>query len=108
MTGDLLAEASKLGYAQSVLVFGTLIAIVAIGYYCFRLNAVLAFWIAYILTRPLGASMGDLLSQPAINGGFGFGTVGTSMLFLSIIVSLIIYLSLKQKKLPALPTEQQD
>ena len=52
--------------------------------------------------------MGDLLSQPAINGGFGFGTVGTSMLFLSIIVSLIIYLSLKQKKLPALPTEQQD
>ena len=107
-TGDLLAEASGLGYAQSVLVFGALIAIVAISYYYFRLNAVLAFWIAYILTRPLGASMGDLLSQPATNGGFGLGTVKTSMLFLSIIVSLIIYLSFKQKKPVALSIDQQD
>jgi uncharacterized membrane-anchored protein len=107
-TGDLLAEASGLGYAQSVLVFGALIAIVSISYYYFRLNAVLAFWIAYILTRPLGASMGDLLSQPPTNGGFGLGTVETSMLFLSIIVSLIIYLSLKQKKPAALSIDQQD
>ncbi len=107
-TGDLLAEASGLGYAQSVLVFGALIAIVAISYYYFRLNAVLAFWIAYILTRPLGASMGDLLSQPTTMGGFGLGTVKTSMLFLSIIVSLIIYLSLKQKKPVALSIDQQD
>ncbi len=98
-TGDLLAEALKLGYTQSALVFGSLIAIIAIGYYKFRMDAVLAFWAAYILTRPLGASVGDLLSQPTKNGGFGLGTVGTSMLFLSIIVSLVIYLSLKQKKL---------
>jgi uncharacterized membrane-anchored protein len=63
------------------------------------MNAVLAFWLAYILTRPLGASIGDLLSQPTENGGFDFGTVGTSMLFLSIIVSLVIYLSFKQKNL---------
>jgi uncharacterized membrane-anchored protein len=105
-TGDLLAEALKLGYAQSALIFGVLIAIVASGYYYFRINAVLAFWLAYILTRPLGASMGDLLSQPAKNGGFGLGTVETSMLFLSIIVSLVIYLSLKQKQ-PA-PIDQQD
>jgi len=107
-TGDLLAEALKLGYAQSALVFGVLIGIVAAGYYYFRMNAVLAFWIAYILTRPLGASTGDLLSQPTTNGGFGFGTIGTSMLFLSIIVSLVIYLSLKQKKLAPLPIDQQD
>ncbi|GBE93794.1 hypothetical protein [Nostoc cycadae] len=105
-TGDLLAEALKLGYAQSALIFGVLIAIVAGAYYYFRINAVLAFWIAYILTRPLGASVGDLLSQPAKNGGFGLGTVETSMLFLSIIVSLVIYLSLKQKQ-PA-PIDQQD
>lgn len=107
-TGDFLAEALKLGYAQSALVFGVLIAIVATGYYYFRMNAVLAFWIAYILTRPLGASTGDLLSQPTTNGGFGFGTVGTSMLFLSIIMSLVIYLSLKQKKLAPMPIDQQD
>ena len=107
-TGDFIAEALKLGYAQSALGFGVLIAIVTIGYYYFRINAVLAFWMAYILTRPLGASTGDLLSQPTTNGGFGFGTVGTSMLFLSIIMSLVIYLSLKQKKLAPMPIDQQD
>jgi uncharacterized membrane-anchored protein len=101
--GDLLAEASGLGYGQSLLVFGVAIAIIALSYRFFRLNAVLAFWLAYILTRPLGASLGDLLSQPTTNGGFGFGSVGTSMLFLAMIVSLVIYLSLKQKQQAALP-----
>lgn len=95
--GDLLAEALGLGYAQSALVFGALIAVIAIGYYYFRLNEVLAFWLAYILTRPLGASTGDFLSQPTAKGGLDFGTVGTSMLFLSIIVSLIVYLTLSRK-----------
>jgi uncharacterized membrane-anchored protein len=107
-TGDLLAEFWKLGYAQSTLIFGTAIAIIVITYYYLHLNAILAFWLAYILTRPLGASLGDLLSQPNTNGGFGFGTVGTSMLFLSIITSLVIYLSLKQKKPALLPIERQD
>jgi uncharacterized membrane-anchored protein len=102
-TGDLLAESLKLGYARSVLVFGTAIAVIAIGYYYLKINAVLAFWLAYILTRPLGASIGDLLSQPAKNGGYSLGTVNTSILFLSIITSLIIYLSLKQKKSVTLP-----
>ena len=97
-TGDYLAEALKLGYLQAALVFGAAIAAIAIGHFYFRLNAVLAFWLAYILTRPLGASIGDLLSQPTKNGGYGLGTVGTSILFLSIITSLIIYLSLKQKR----------
>jgi uncharacterized membrane-anchored protein len=97
-TGDLLAEALKLGYAQSALVFGASIAMITIGYYYFRVNAVLAFWLAYILTRPLGASIGDLLSQSKSNGGFGYGTFGTSMLFLFIILGLVIYLNSKQKK----------
>jgi uncharacterized membrane-anchored protein len=100
-TGDLLAEASKLGYGMSALVFGALIAIITACYYYLQMNAVLAFWIAYILTRPLGASIGDLLSQPRTNGGLGWGTIGTSMVFLSIISSLVISLSLNQKK-PAL------
>jgi uncharacterized membrane-anchored protein len=100
-TGDYLAEALKLGYTQAALIFGVSIAAIAAAYYKFGMNAVLAFWLAYILTRPLGASIGDLLSQPTKNGGFGWGTVGTSMLFLAVITSLIIYLSLKQKK-PAL------
>jgi uncharacterized membrane-anchored protein len=74
------------------------IAVDEIAYYALNLNAVLAFWLAYILTRPLGASSGDLLSQSKENHGFGFGKTGTSMLFLSIITSLIIYLSLKPSR----------
>jgi uncharacterized membrane-anchored protein len=101
-TGDYLAEALKLGYLEAALIFGTAIAAIAIGHFYFRLNGVLAFWLAYILTRPLGASIGDLLSQPTKNGGYGLGTVGTSIIFLSIITSLIIYLSLKQKRIRSL------
>jgi uncharacterized membrane-anchored protein len=97
-TGDLLAETSGLGYGMSALVFGVSIAIITSAYYYLRLNSVLAFWMAFILTRPLGASIGDLLSQPTKAGGLGWGTVGTSMLFLSVILSLIIYLTLNQKK----------
>ena len=106
-TGDLLAEALKLGYTQAALIFGASIAAITISYYYFRINAVLAFWLAYILTRPLGASMGDLLSQPTTNGGLGWGTVGTSMLFLSVILSLIIYLSFNQKKQVSLLVDQE-
>lgn len=104
-TGDLLAESLKLGYARSVLVFGAAIALIAAGHFYLQMNTVLAFWLAYILTRPLGASIGDLLSQPAKNGGYGLGTVGTSIIFLCIITSLIIYLSFKQKTPRSLPLE---
>lgn len=104
-TGDYLAEALKLGYLQAALVFGAAIAAIAIGHFYLRMNAVLAFWLAYILTRPLGASIGDLLSQPTKTGGYGLGTFGTSVLFLSIITSLIIYLSFKQKKPASLPID---
>ena len=96
--GDLLAEKLNLGYGLSALLFGTVIAIITIGYYRFGMDAILTFWLAYILTRPLGASMGDLLSQPVKNGGLGFGTVGTTIAFTTTIAILIIYLSLKQKK----------
>ncbi|MDQ1670047.1 MAG: hypothetical protein QOE40_2108, partial [Actinomycetota bacterium] len=56
-------------------------------------NAVLAFWLAYILTRPLGASIGDHLSQPTKDGGLGLGTVVTSIVFLAAILVLVVYLS---------------
>ena len=106
--GDLLAETSGLGYAMSALVFGAFIAIIAAGYYYLRVNGVLAFWIAYILTRPLGASIGDLLSQPTDNGGLGWGTIGTSIVFLCVILSLVIYLSLKQKRPVLSSVDHQD
>ncbi|MBK5429327.1 hypothetical protein [Bacillus sp. TH30] len=95
--GDLVAESLNLGYWISALIFAALIGAVTVAYYRFKLNAVLAFWIAYILTRPFGASFGDYLSQPHDSGGLGLGTVGTSVLFLVIILSLVIYLT-KTKK----------
>jgi uncharacterized membrane-anchored protein len=96
--GDLLAEGTGLGYAISALLFGFVIALIAIAYYRFGLNAVLTFWLAYVLTRPLGASIGDLLSQPVKNGGFGLGTIGTTVSFITTIAILIVYLSIKQQK----------
>ena len=96
--GDLVAESMHLGYATSALAFGAAIALVTLAHYAFKLNAVLAFWIAYVLTRPFGASCGDLLSQPVANGGLGLGTVGTSVLFLGTILILVMYLSLSQNK----------
>lgn len=72
------------------------IAAVTIAHYVFRLNAVWAFWIAYVLTRPFGASCGDLLSQPASNGGLALGTVGTSALFLIVIFGLVAYLAISR------------
>lgn len=94
--GDLVAEQFEVGYWQSVFLFGTLIAVVAIAYRV-KLNAVLAFWVVYILTRPLGASLGDYLSQPVDDGGLGMGTVVTSALFLSAISGLVIYLTITRK-----------
>ncbi len=99
--GDLVAETLKLGYANSTLIFAAMIGAVTFVYYVFRANAILAFWIAYILTRPLGASFGDLLSQPVSNGGLGWGTVITSEVFLGAIFALVVYLSLRRKALAA-------
>ena len=95
--GDLLAEKIDLGYLLSAIIFGVLIASVAISHFVFKVNAVLAFWIAYILTRPLGASIGDYLSQDLDNGGLGLGTVITSMIFLATILATVIYLTVTKK-----------
>ncbi len=96
--GDLLAEQLKLGYLHSAMVFGAGIAVTYAAYGLLKLNAVAAFWIAYILTRPFGASFGDLLSQPHANGGLGLGTVGTSAMFLGVILALIVVMTKAQRR----------
>ncbi len=87
--GDLVAETLQLGYLNSSVMFAAAIGLIALAHYGFRLGAVTAFWIAFVLTRPLGASLGDWLSQPATNGGLGLGTVTTSFAFLVAILSLV-------------------
>jgi uncharacterized membrane-anchored protein len=95
--GDLVAESLNWGYLLSVIIFAALIGAITLAYYRFKLNAVTAFWLAYILTRPLGASLGDYLSQDRSEGGLELGTTGTSIIFIVIILGLVIYLT-KTKK----------
>ncbi|HEY4429911.1 MAG TPA: hypothetical protein VGN87_02620 [Paenibacillus sp.] len=95
--GDLVAESLNWGYLLSAIIFAALIGAITLAYYRFKLNAVTAFWLAYILTRPLGASLGDYLSQDRSEGGLELGTTGTSIIFIVIILGLVIYLT-KTKK----------
>ncbi len=91
--GDLAAEHFALGYLATGLLFGLIIASVTFGYYALRLDPIWAFWLVYIFTRPVGASLGDLLSQPMQFGGLGLGTIVTSGLFLAVIVGVVLYLT---------------
>ncbi|MGF7163288.1 putative membrane-anchored protein [Rhodoligotrophos appendicifer] len=96
--GDLLAESMDLGYLATGSIFAASIALIASAYYVLGMNGILAFWMAYIFTRPLGASLGDLLSQPTEYGGLGFGTIATSLLFLICIAAVIFYMTLTYKR----------
>lgn len=87
--GDLATEALGLGFQWGVVVFGGLIAITMAAFHL-GANKVLTFWVAYILTRPLGAALGDLLSQSEKYGGLGFGARLTSVLFLVVIIGLVV------------------
>lgn len=92
--GDLVAEQFGLGYLPTGILFGMIIASLGLGYAFLGLDPILGFWLAYIFTRPLGASFGDLLSQPKDYGGMGLGTIITSALFLGTIIVVVIYMSL--------------
>lgn len=96
--GDLLAEQSGLGYFASVMVVVGAIALIAFARFALKANAVLTFWMAYILTRPLGGNTGDWisLSDPDL-GGLGLGTTATSLIFLSVIAAVVAYLTVTRK-----------
>ncbi|WP_210559017.1 MULTISPECIES: hypothetical protein [unclassified Pseudomonas] len=86
--GDLATEAFGLGFTVGAVIFGALIAATLLAWRM-GANVVLTFWIAYILTRPFGASLGDLLTQAKTYGGLGMGAAWTSAIFLSVIVLLV-------------------
>lgn len=91
--GDLIAEQFALGYLKTALVVAGVIAVITALHYGVKLNGVLAFWLAYILTRPLGASLGDFLSQDRDAGGLQLGATLTTVIFTVIIVAVIVYLT---------------
>jgi uncharacterized membrane-anchored protein len=115
--GDLIAEKFGLGYLTAVALFGGLIVVVTAAHYVVKwmlgaqhkhqsTNAVLAFWMAYILSRPLGASIGDFLSQKRVDGGLQFGTTKTSALFLALILGLVVFLTVTKKdEIPLAPLQ---
>ena len=96
--GDLVAEKASLGYGISIAIFGGVIVLITIAHYGLKMNAVLSFWLAYIMTRPLGASIGDFMSQHSKKyGGLGLGTTGTSYIFLACILALVVFLSITRR-----------
>ncbi len=94
--GDLMAEGLALGYATTGFIIAGLIAVFAVGWKL-KMNHVLSFWMIYILTRPLGASIGDFLSQPHKYGGLGLGATITSFIFVGGILAIVAYLSITKR-----------
>ncbi len=95
-SGDLMAESLGLGYLVTGIIVCAVVATLAIAWRL-GLDSVLAFWLIYIMTRPLGASLGDYLSQPAKYGGLDFGATVTSAIFLFAILATVVFLSLTKK-----------
>ena len=89
--GDFLADDSGLGFLGGALLVGGVIALIALASYLGKLNQILLFWLAFILTRPFGATFGDLLTKPIEKGGVGFGTVGSSMILAMILMGFVVY-----------------
>ena len=92
--GDLYSEQLGLGYLNTGIAVAAIIALTFLAWKLFKLDSVLAFWFAYVFTRPLGASLGDYLSQPKEYGGLGFGATMTSVIFLTAILAVVIYLAI--------------
>ena len=89
--GDFLADDSGLGFLGGAALIGGLIAATALAAFVTRIDRVLLFWIAFVLTRPFGATFGDLLTKPAEKGGLDFGTVGSSAILAGLLVSVVLY-----------------
>lgn len=98
--GDLTAVTFGLGYFGSAVLFAAVIAIPALGYFRYRMNPILAFWFAYVVTRPLGASIADWLGKSSESGGLGLGTGPVSLVLAAAIAGFVAYLSATGKDTP--------
>ena len=96
--GDFLADSSGLGFSGGALLVGSLILIIIFAYYFTSISHVLLFWLAFVLTRPFGATFGDFLTKPADKGGLNFGTIGSSIVLFAILAGLLIYSVKSERK----------
>ncbi len=95
--GDFLADSSGLGFLGGAILIGSLLALVVLVYYFTKVNRVVLFWIAFVLTRPFGATFGDVLTKPIDRGGLNLGTIGSSIVLASILVILVVYTTTKHQ-----------
>jgi uncharacterized membrane-anchored protein len=94
--GDFLADSSGLGFAGGALLISALLGLVIIAAFYTRISKVLLFWVAFVLTRPLGATVGDVLTKTHEKGGLGFGTIGSSLVLATILIFLVVFTSRKR------------
>ncbi|WP_371873783.1 COG4705 family protein [Dictyobacter arantiisoli] len=106
-TGDMTASTLNLGYFASGVLFAVLIAVPALAYWLFGLNEIVAFWLAYILTRPLGASFADWIGRPQGMSGLGLGTGSVSLILTILIIAFVGYLTVTHKDSKDSKGEQQ-
>ncbi|MEG3843751.1 hypothetical protein [Microcoleus sp. herbarium14] len=99
--GDFLADTSGLGFAGGALLISSLLAVVLAAHYFTEISPVLLFWVAFVLTRPFGATLGDVLTKSHEKGGLNFGTVGSSIVLLSILGACVVFTTLKHRRLIA-------
>jgi len=95
--GDFLADDSGLGFAGGALLIAGLLALVMVAYYFSKISRILLFWIAFVLTRPFGATMGDVLTKSREKGGLNLGTIGSSLVLVAILIIFILYTSRTKK-----------
>jgi uncharacterized membrane-anchored protein len=95
--GDFLADSSGLGFLGGAILIGALLALVVVVYYFTKINRVVLFWIAFVLTRPFGATFGDVLTKPIERGGLNLGTIGSSIVLGAILVIFIVYTTIKHR-----------
>jgi len=96
--GDFLADNSGLGFGGGAFLIGSLLVLTALAALYTRISKTLLFWVAFVLTRPFGATMGDVLTKSKVKGGLNFGTIGSSLALGSILIILILHTTLNQNK----------
>ena len=96
--GDFLADNSGLGFIGGAILIGSLLIIIVLAYYFTKISRVILFWLAFVLTRPFGATFGDLLTKPIEKGGLNFGTQGSSLILFTCLLALIVVELIKQRK----------
>ena len=95
--GDYLADSSGLGFLGGAILIGSLLALIILAYYFTKISHIVLFWFAFVLTRPFGATFGDLLTKPLAKGGLNFGTIGSSAILFAILL-ILVFIDIRRQK----------